>query len=123
MSEVTATPRKSMTPKRRAEAFLASNGCCAKCAAKLTGAYEVDHRVSLWMGGADELHNLECLCVPCHANKTHGHDAPARAKTKRLIARANGTRRERKPIQSKGFDRTKTRGFDGKVRDRHSGEK
>ncbi len=107
-----------MTPKRRAEAFLACKGRCARCGYKITGDYDVDHRVSLFMGGADDLDNLECLHPVCHREKTDGEDAPARAKVKRLMARQDGSRRERKPIQSQGFSKTQTRGFDGKVRPR-----
>jgi 5-methylcytosine-specific restriction endonuclease McrA len=95
---VIPTPRRAMTPKRRLEAFVECSGRCAWCGEKITGAYEVDHRVTLFNGGADELHNLECLHPACHAEKTNGHDKPSAAKVRRLEARENGTRRPRKPI-------------------------
>jgi hypothetical protein len=97
---VLPTPRRAMTPKRRAEAFLSCEGRCGWCHAKITGPYEVDHRITLFMGGADELHNLECLHPDCHKAKTTGQDRPAHDKIRRIEQRANGTRRPRKPIPS-----------------------
>ena len=62
-----------------------------------TGEGEVAH-FTLFNGGADELHNLECLHPACHAEKTNGNDKPSAAKVRRIEARENGTRRPRKPI-------------------------
>ena len=32
--------------------------------------YEVDHAVPLFMGGRNDVSNLQALCVQCHAEKT-----------------------------------------------------
>lgn len=42
---------------------------CARC--KATGTIEVDHVVSLYIGGANTVANLQPLCPPCHMFKTH----------------------------------------------------
>jgi len=104
-----------MTPKRRLEALLRSDGRCARCRVKLGSAFEVDHEISLFLGGADDETNTVALCVPCHRRVKTPADAKVHAKVKRTIARENGTRKPRKPIQSPGFDKTKTRKFDGTV--------
>jgi 5-methylcytosine-specific restriction endonuclease McrA len=112
-----ATPRRSMTQKRRAEVFLACAGRCARCDVKLTGAWEADHRVQLWMGGADDLTNIEALCLPCHRGAKTPADATARAKVKRIIRNSSPETRTRskRPIRSRGFDKTKTRKFNGEI--------
>lgn len=112
---VQATPRRAMTPKRRLEALLRSEGRCDRCKVKLGSAFEVDHRISLFLGGADDASNTVALCVPCHRGVKTPADAAKHAKVKRLIAREDGTRRPRKPILSRGFDKTKSRKFSGEV--------
>jgi 5-methylcytosine-specific restriction protein A len=111
---VEATPRKAMTKPRRLRIYLACNGRCV-CGVKVPMAGTViDHRIPLWMGGADDDANLRFLCPACDKPKT-AKDKGAIGKVKRLIAREDGTRRPRKPIASKGFDKTRTRRFDGSV--------
>jgi 5-methylcytosine-specific restriction endonuclease McrA len=111
---VEATPRKAMTKARRLRLYLACNGRCV-CGVKVPMAGTViDHRIPLWMGGADDDANLRFLCPACDKPKT-AKDKGDIGKVKRLIAREDGTRRPRKAIQSKGFDKTKTRRFDGSV--------
>lgn len=112
---VQPTPRRAMTPKRRLEALLRSDGRCARCKVKLGSAFEVDHTVSLFLGGADDASNTVALCVPCHRGEKTPADAKAHAKVKRLLARQDGSRRPRKPIPSRGFDKTRSRRFDGSV--------
>jgi 5-methylcytosine-specific restriction endonuclease McrA len=45
--------------------------------------WEADHRIPLEDGGAHELDNLQCLCVPCHRKKTarENRDRAARRAT------------------------------------------
>ena len=73
---VQPTPRRAMTPKRRLEALLRSEGRCALCKVKLGEAFEVDHTITLFLGGADDESNTLALCVPCH----RGVKTPADAK-------------------------------------------
>lgn len=121
---VPATSRKAMTPKRRLEALLANNGRCSRCGGKISGNdFEVDHRVELFIAGKEEVGNLETLHRKCHADKTKKR-APVLAKVRRLIRDDDPETRRKsprplkggKPLQSRGFDKSKTRGFDGKAR-------
>ena len=112
---VLPTPRRAMTPKRRDEALLRSEGRCALCKVKLGEAFEVDHPITLFLGGADDESNTVALCVPCHRGVKTPADAKVHAKVKRQIARQDGTRRPRPPIPSRGFDKTKTKKINGEV--------
>ena len=100
------TPRKAMTPNRRARIFLACNGRCVRCDVKLTGEWEADHAVSLFSGGRDDDSNLVALCVPCHRQVKTPADAAKHAKIRRL-RRKHGldpdNRKPRKPIPSRPF--------------------
>jgi hypothetical protein len=98
----------------RAKILAATNHVCARpdCPERAT---DVDHILPLWLGGSNREKNLEGLCPGHHAAKTKA-EAALRAKAKRREARDQGTRRARKPIASRGFDKSQTRGFDGKVR-------
>jgi 5-methylcytosine-specific restriction endonuclease McrA len=80
---------------------------------------EIDHIIPLELGGLDEDANLQALCY------TH-HKAKTKADIKR-IAKARRLRNKKPPdpnrlgqIRSRGFDKSKTKGFDGKVRARQS---
>ena len=73
---------------------------------------DIDHVHQLATGGADDESNMRPLHPWCHAIKTR-EDAKVRGKIRRL----NGTTKKRagKPIRSRGFDRSKTRKFNGTV--------
>ena len=45
---------------------------CVTCQAegRVRPVDEVDHRIPLWAGGADNESNLQSLCTPCHEAKT-----------------------------------------------------
>lgn len=111
---VPPTPRGPMTKGRRLRLYLACNGRC-ECGAKvpMVGT-TIDHRIPLFMGGADDDANLRFFCEPCDKPKT-AKDARERAKVKRLLARQDGSRRPRKAIPSRPFDKTRSRRFDGSV--------
>ena len=64
------TDRKGFTPKQRAEAFMRAKGRCEVCDVKVTGKYEVDHRIALDHTGKHEPDNWRVLCVACHKVKT-----------------------------------------------------
>jgi 5-methylcytosine-specific restriction endonuclease McrA len=92
-----------MTKARRRRIHTACNGRC-KCGVEVPMAGTViDHRVSLFMGGKDEDANLEYLCAACDYKKTHTQDAPARAKTKRLIKKADPETRKKPRMKSRPF--------------------
>lgn len=112
-------PRR-VSPGTRAKILAATGHVCARpdCPERAT---DVDHILPLWLGGSNREKNLEGLCPAHHAAKTKA-EASLRAKAKRREARDQGTRRPRQPIASRGFDKTQTRGFDGKVRPRDTQE-
>ena len=68
-------------------------GICAKCG-RYDAKAEIDHIVALWSGGKDALDNLQTLCRRCHLGKSVS-ETPIRAKTDRLRARAELTRKRR----------------------------
>lgn len=111
-----------ISPKLRAETLLKSKGRCAHCAARIVaGKFQADHIVRWSDGGRTEIGNLQALCPPCHLLKTRTIDTPGAAKTKRmpkacLVREPDDIEPSR--LQGRGFDRTKTKGFDGKVRAR-----
>jgi hypothetical protein len=116
--------RGYISDKLKLQVLVANGGRCCnpKCGKKLVrGDTQFDHVLSVFLGGLTEVGNLECLCVACHAAKTKT-DAGKHAKVKRL--QANNlppsddiveTKPRRNAIQNSGFDRSKTRRFDGKV--------
>jgi len=101
-----ATQRKKMTPKRRLEALLACNGRCVICGEKILGAFIVDHRIPLWMGGEDELHNLQTHHPECDKAKT-AKDSTERHKVKRLIKNQDPEARKagKREIPSRPFQK------------------
>lgn len=112
---VTLHPRKPLTKPQRAAMFLAHNGVCCICRKKITGPDWIDEHISpLWVGGSNDPENRGPAHIPCAAGKT-SIETTARAKVKRLIARQDGTRKPRKAIPSRGFDKSKSRKFSGQV--------
>lgn len=110
--------RRSFTAAQRKTVFDRQNGLCAASGAPLTGdRWQIDHIIPLALGGTHETSNWEGLSFAAHAKKT-ARDIAAIAKAKRLAGEIkNGETKN--PIRSRGFDKTKTRGFDGKVRERN----
>lgn len=104
---VLPTPRRAMTPKRRLEALLRSNGRCARCKVKLGEEFEVDHPITLFLGGPDDASNTVALCVPCHRGKKTPADAKVHAKVKRLIAKSDPTTRKPPKMRSRPFPKGK----------------
>lgn len=102
---VSATPRKAMTAKRRAQVFLKCEGRCFRCNVKITGPWEADHNVSLWLGGADDISNLVALCEDCHRRGKTPEDATARAKVKRLLIKGDKATRKPSTMRGQGFQK------------------
>lgn len=112
--KVEATPRKSMTPARRARALARFGGKCSYPGCGITDSLQIDHTIPLELGGADEDHNLAPLCVSCHRRKT-ALDVKMIAKARRLRKRDAGEGRMKAKIASRGFDKSRTKKFDGSV--------
>lgn len=101
------------------------------CEIERVTALELEHREPLWkvrhLPAPDRVWyfgpgNLQLLAPdPCHKIKT-SREAAARAHFNTLEEkRLEGPKQKRGPkLQGRGFDKTKTRGFDGKVRERAS---
>lgn len=123
--------RKYLSDKQRAELRAKQDGLCAGCKIKPRHGWEYDHIIELWEGGTNDAENFQAFGsgrdCKCHAKKTRAA-AKRRAKMRRLRGLAGQrARRERRggsaikgrsEINSRGFQKDKTRGFDGKVRDR-----
>ena len=43
---------------------------CNVCHRELDETWETDHKVPLWMGGSNEIFNLQALCRSCHISKS-----------------------------------------------------
>ena len=108
--------RRSFTPRQRAEIVWSQGYKCAHCGCSLiTRPFQIDHIQRLDALGKHEPDNWQALCKPCHAEKTRTDNREAK-KGRRI--RGENKPRVKKAIPSRGFDRTKTKGFDGKVRER-----
>lgn len=101
---VESTPRASMTRERRLRIYLACNGRCV-CGVKVPmDGTVIDHRIPLFMGGADDDGNLRFVCRACDKPKT-AKDATDRAKVKRIHKRLSGDRKPSR-LQSRPFPKS-----------------
>lgn len=115
------TKRKGFTAKQRKAVRDAFGGLCAcGCEEPLEGeVWDIDHVIPIAIGGAHEPGNWVPLIKAHHVRKT-AQDRKAIAKCERIIARENGTRRERqpihgKPLQGRPFPKDLRRKFNGQV--------
>lgn len=106
--------RRSMTPARRKRILARYDGQCARIGCCVSEGLEIDHIICLALGGKDRDDNCEPLCGPHHKVKT-ALDLKLIAKAKRRGKKDRGERKVRRPIQSRGFDKTRTRKFNGEV--------
>lgn len=110
---VEATPRKAMTPARRARVLARFDGKCSYPGCEIATGLEIDHVIALDLAGKDEDDNLAPLCEVHHAQKTR-LDAKLIAKSRRLRKRESGIK---KPctLKGRGFDRSLRQRMDGTV--------
>lgn len=107
-----ASKRPSISKAKRARIFLAHEGVCWLCKAKIGAeeAYDIDHQVSRELGGSDDDDNLAPAHKDCHRQKTKS-DVRAIAKSNR-IRRKHGPielRRKTKPIPSRQWPKRQIR--------------
>lgn len=133
--------REPLSKWEFATLFLKQEGKCAECLARLEkGKVRDEHLHALHLGGGNELSNRALWCIDCVRPKD-AIDKAAIAKGKRL--RKETCQGPKRAIQSRntfdqpplpnikariskspgsitsaGFSKTKTRGFDGRVRER-----
>lgn len=120
--------RKPPSPARMERVWRRENGICWWCGRPVAmrgPTVRYDHRLALDLGGPETDENLFPLHRdPCDLAKT-AEDATAIAKARRL-RKSHDPDREKKPsrfppgrqLQGQGFDKTRSRGFDGHVRRR-----
>lgn len=110
---MTARPSTPSVGKQIAALYALGMVRCRMCDGVLTATTtEWDHVHQHATGGADDAENLRPLCEPCHKIKTR-NDAKARGKVRRLRGETcNGPKR---PINSRGFDKTRRRKMNGTV--------
>ncbi len=68
-----ATPRlRGRRAVEQRKRRLAAEPLCRTCTerGRVTAATVPDHIVPLFKGGTDDDENIQCLCDPCHAEKT-----------------------------------------------------
>lgn len=63
----------------------------------------------------NSLENCDCVCPKCWRWKTDHYDKPLIAKTNRQRDKHLGITRPKRKMQSRGFDKTRTRHMDGSV--------
>lgn len=102
---VSATPRKSFTPKQRLEVLLAHKDRCARCKDKITDAeWEVNHIIPISQGGPHEPDNWEPVHKACHKDISAEH-AGQNAKIKRLQVKHSTPRDQWPKAPGGGFRR------------------
>lgn len=123
---IEATPRKRLTQAQKRKLLDTQDGLCGNCQQPLFQEIEgqrlwkpmIDEHVErLFVGGSNDLANRQMWCVDCAREKTRAEAKP-NAKIRRLIIKEDPDQRKPSRMQSRGFDKTKSRGFDGKVRAR-----
>lgn len=68
---------------------------CERCDAMLSEAFQIDHTVPLWNGGADSESNCSTLCANCHAIKTQNEATERAAALERSNAEKAATARQK----------------------------
>lgn len=101
------TVRRRLTANQRARLLKDGGKKCAACGIGLAGkVWHLDHIRPLELDGADAPSNWQCLCIPCHADKTR-EDQGTIAKAKRREAIHLGAKpAPPRPLQGAPFRRS-----------------
>lgn len=127
---VDATPRKRLTRYQRQLILIRQDNNCAHCGASLIwhlvgdtpvyGPMIDEHLIPLELSGSNDLENRALLCVPCARVKTKADMAnigkSRRLRKKNADPETRALEKPKRPIHNKGFDPSRTRGLNGKVR-------
>lgn len=112
--KVVVPPRPKFSRSKRAAIFLAHGGRCGICKLKIHGDdYDIEHRIPRAISANDDDGNLYPVHRGCHAAKTSG-DRKDIAKVQRLAGETCTGEPVRK-LKGRGFDKSRTRKFDGSV--------
>lgn len=95
-------PRKSFTQKKRLEILLAHGGRCGICGEKISGSYEIEHRIPHAISGRNDDANLYPAHKECHALKTTS-DRKDIAKCDRIIRKSDPETRKPPRMKSRPF--------------------
>ena len=108
--------RRPPTKAQKAEVLARqSDGLCGcGCRKPLQGPLRWEHVVPLWAKGTNATGNFERWRLECSKAKD-AREAGDRARMDAARKRHEGTRRPRKPIPSRGFDKQWRRKFNGQV--------
>lgn len=116
-AEVEIHDRKPLTRREAIELSVRQGGKCGcGCGGRLNALTEGvidEHVLALNAGGTNDLSNRALWRKPCATEKTKA-DRSADAKIKRLRGETCAAPTKR-PLQSRGFDKTWTKRFDGSV--------
>lgn len=107
-------------PRVKLRVFERHQGRCHISGRKITPAdiWECDHVVAIINGGPNRESNLAPALKDKHREKTD-RDLAEKSKTIRQRQKHLGIKPESKtPLRSRGFDKSLTKGFDGRVRRR-----
>ena len=106
--------RRRLSPSARAAMLERQGGLCVVWGCiESKGLIEEHSTPFTWTGELPD----QLMCEAHHKEKTR-KDIKAISKVKRIRKREAGETRKKRAIASRGFDKTKTRGFDGKVKPR-----
>lgn len=91
MSQMATRHKRCVTAHTKRLVAARAGWRCQMCGEMLDATFHVDHIVPLFEGGTNDVDNLQCLDVKCHARKTMMEDedrvrarrAAARSRTKR----------------------------------------
>ena len=116
-------PRRKFTAKQCVEIFQKAGGRCDLCGRKLfkRSQWTAGHIIDWALGGRTEVENAQVECNETCSKATHKVSTGRSAKAKRQAGETGQqARRERNGsrLQSRGFDKSLTKGFDNKVRKR-----
>ncbi len=108
--------RKSFSKKERARLFELYGGVCYLSGAKIgpLDEWEIEHVLALALGGTNDDENLRLALRDPHRDKTR-RDVKAIGKVMRLEKKADPFTRKPSKMQSRGFDKTHTKKFNGTV--------
>lgn len=112
---MTRTKRGALTETVKKIVAASQAWRCSGCDVLLDSAFQVDHTVPLWAGGADDRGNATAMCATCHAKKTQSEAIERRERDRRKTikiskafeARVEKEERDRR-VERKEIDGTVT---------------